>query len=124
MLSRTLISMITATGVLLASLSVPEPAMADSGFIKTKAVAVERSVGNEGGLIKVRGHRHKGSHRRHKSRHRHRGHRGHKHHRRYGGHRHHYYPRYRSHGHNDHYYYDDFLGALILGGTIGYILHH
>jgi len=127
MRNKTLISMITATGVLLASLSVPGPAMADSGFIKTKAPAVEHSVENEGGLIKVRDHRRKGSHRRHKSRNRHRGHRGHrgyKHHRRHGRHGRHYYPYYGSRGYNDYYYYDDFAGALILGGTLGYILNH
>ncbi len=104
MWNRTVISMLTATGVLLATLSVPNSAMADSGFIKTKASAVEHSVENEGGLIKVRDHRRKSSHRRHKSRNRHRGRSGRRHHRGHGGHRHGYGPA--------------LIGGLIIGGII------
>ncbi|MBL3527942.1 MAG: hypothetical protein JMN27_09990 [gamma proteobacterium endosymbiont of Lamellibrachia anaximandri] len=52
---------------------------------------------------------------------RHREHRHSQHHRHWKGNRHHWgYPAYRYPRH--HYYYDDALGAFVLGGILGYYL--
>jgi len=114
------------------------PAAADNryeaGFVKTvDHTSLERRSDD---LYRVGrgGHgdrdRHRGDRGRHRGRGHHRGDRGHRHrHHGYRGRHGHFKPRYRSYSrpyrpyrYNDRYYYDDALGAFILGSTLGYIL--
>ena len=102
----------------------------DSGFVKTvdRTSVAEQSDRRSEGFYQVRD-RGKGGHggRSHHRGGRYDGYRGH--HERHGRHgRHGYYsPRYRyyggSHRHYRDYYYGDYLGALILGGALGYYLN-
>ena len=122
------LSVALATALMLAA-ALPSSAASgyDGGFVKTvdRSSMEKSSDGRSEGFYQVRD-RGKGGHRGHGH---HRGGKRHGHHRHHGRHyRHGYYaPRYRFYGgprrHHRDYYYDDYLGAFVLGGVLGYYLN-
>ncbi|RLJ20080.1 hypothetical protein DJ030_06840 [bacterium endosymbiont of Escarpia laminata] len=107
MRNKSLISALSASTLILMSFGVPLTTVAEPY--------------DEAGMIKTGDYSYRaGRPSKHERRH-HRKHRHPQHHRHWKGNRHHWgYPAYRYPRH--HYYYDDALGAFVLGGILGYYL--
>ncbi|WP_177418247.1 hypothetical protein [endosymbiont of Lamellibrachia barhami] len=108
MRNKSLITALSASTLILVSLGVPLAAVAEPY--------------DEAGMIKVGDYSYRAEQSRKHERWRHKERRHSQHHRHWKSNRHHWgYPAYRYPRH--HYYYDDALGAFVLGGLLGYYLN-
>lgn len=108
MRNKSLITALSASTLILMSLGAP--------------LAAEAEPNDKAGMIKTGDYSYRAERPSKHERWHHRKHRHSQHHRHWKGNRHHWkYPAYRYP--RQHYYYDDALGAFVLGGILGYYLN-